>query len=92
MADGRVRGGCGLCSREITMAGEFRGGGRDSNVRRIIGECNCRFLDALAGEFKGPERKAMSGICNGRFLDALAGEFRWKAMRGVLLGNAIVDS
>ena len=35
------------------LAGEFRGCGKDSNVRRNIGECNCRVLDALAGEFKG---------------------------------------
>ena len=51
-------GGCGLCSRyaramfalcsrEIAMAGEFRGRGKESNVRHIIGECNCRLLDAL---------------------------------------------
>ena len=40
-------GGCGLCSREIAMAGEFRARGKESNVRHIIGECHCRLLDAL---------------------------------------------
>ena len=62
------------------MAGEFRGRGKDSNVRHIIGECNCRFLDALAGEFKGRGKESnvrhIFRECNGRFLDALAGEFR----------------
>ena len=51
-------GGCGLCSRyvramfalcprEIAMAGEFKARGKESNARHIIGECNCRLLDAL---------------------------------------------
>ena len=31
------------------LAREFRGCGKNSNVRRNIGECNCRVLDALAG-------------------------------------------
>ena len=31
----------------------FRGRGQESNARHIIGECNCRVLDALAGEFRG---------------------------------------
>ena len=42
-----VRAMFALCSREIAMAGEFRGRGKESNVRHIIGECNCRLLDAL---------------------------------------------
>ena len=44
------------------MAGEFRGRGKESNVRHIIGECNCRVLDALAGEFRG---RGMCGILLG---------------------------
>ena len=51
-------GGCGLCSRyvramsalcprEIAMAGEFRAHGKESNARHILGERNCRLLDAL---------------------------------------------
>ena len=42
-----VRAMSALCPREIAMAGEFRARGKESNVRHIIGECNCRLLDAL---------------------------------------------
>ena len=79
------RKGCGLArsgyahaigSGEIAMAGEFRGRGQESNVRRIIGECNCRLLDALAGEFRGRGKEShvrnVIGECNGRLRDALA--------------------
>ena len=49
-------------------------------VRSSIGECNCRVLDALAGEFRGcvKENNAQRHIreCNCKALDALAGEFR----------------
>ena len=80
-------GGCGavaamfaLCSREFPMAGGFRGRGKESNVRRMIGECNCRLPDALAGGFRGRGKESnvrhIIGECIYRFLDALAGEFR----------------
>ena len=36
-----------------SLAGEFRGYVRESDAQRIIGECNCKALDALAGEFRG---------------------------------------
>ena len=66
--------------REPAMAGEFRGRGKESNVRRIIGECNYRFLDALAGEFrgrgKGSHVRHIIGECNCRLPDALAGVLR----------------
>ena len=49
-------------------------------MRSSIGECNCRVLDALAGEFRGcgQERRArhIIGECNCRLRDALAGGFR----------------
>ena len=49
-------------------------------MRSSIGECNCRVLDALAGEFRGCEKESNArhiiGECNCRVLDALAGEFR----------------
>ena len=45
----------------------------------VIGECNCRLLDALAGELRGRGKESnvrhIIGECNDRFLDALAGEF-----------------
>ena len=40
------------------LAGEFRGRGKESNARHIIGECNPYFLDALAGEFRGRGKKS----------------------------------
>ena len=47
---------------------------------RVIGECNCRLLDALAGEFRGRGKESHArhiiGECNCRLLDALAGELR----------------
>ena len=62
------------------MAGEFRARGKESNARHIIGECNCRLLDALAGEFRGRGKESnvrhIIGECNCRLLDALAGELR----------------
>ena len=58
----------------------FRGCEKESNARHIIGECNCRVLDALAGEFRGRGRESNArhiiGECNCRVVDALAGEFR----------------
>ena len=79
-------GGCGLCSREIPMAGEFRGRGQGSNVRHIIGECNCRLRDVLAGEFRGHGKQSnvrhIIGECNCRVLDALAGGFRGCGQEG----------
>ena len=79
-------GGCGAvaamfasCSGEPAMAGVFRGCGQDSDLRHVIGECNCRVLDALAGEFRGRGKASLVrhiiGECNRRFLDAL-GKFR----------------
>ena len=77
------------------LAGEFRGRGKDGNVRRIIGKCNCRVLDALVGEFRdrGKESNVWHIIrkCNYRFLDVLAGEFTGHEICDVLLGNAIID-
>ena len=77
-------GGCearrALGSRDSAMAGVFRGRGWESNVRHIIGECNCRLLDALAGEFTGRGKESnvrhIIGEYNCRLQDALAGEFR----------------
>ena len=49
-------------------------------MRYIIGECNCKALDALAGEFRGCVRESDAqrsiGERNCKALDALAGEFR----------------
>ena len=49
-------------------------------MRRIIGECNCRLLDALAEELRGRGKESnvrhIIGECNCRLLDALAGELR----------------
>ena len=50
-------------------------------VRSSIGECNCKALDALAGEFGGcvkesDAQRIIIGECNCKALDALAGEFR----------------
>ena len=67
-----VAGGCGagfaLCPGEFPMAGVFRGRGKESHVRHIIGECNCRLLDALAGEFRGRGKEShvrhIIGECN----------------------------
>ena len=65
----------GLRSFHSAMAGVFRGRGKESNVRHIIGECNCRLLDALAGEFRGHAKESnvrrIIGECNCRLLDAL---------------------
>ena len=64
-------------------------------MRHIIGECNCRVLDALAGEFRGRGKDSnvrhIIAECNYRSPDALAGEFRGRGMCGVLLGNATAD-
>ena len=62
-------------------------------MRHIIRECNCRLLDALAGEFRGRGKESnvrhIIGECNYRFLDALEGEFRGRGRK--LLGNATAD-
>ena len=72
--------GAGLGAFHSAMAGVFRGRGWESNVRHIIGECNCRLLDALAGGFRGRGKASnvrhIIGECKCRLLDALAGEFR----------------
>ena len=64
-------------------------------MRHAIGECNYRFLDALAGEFRGRGKEShvrhIIGEYNCRLLDAMAGEFTGRGMCGVLSGNAIVD-
>ena len=81
---GRLRGGCGavagLGSFHSAMAGVFRGRGKESNVCHIIGECNCRLLDALAGELRGCGKESnvrhIIRECICRLLDALAGELR----------------
>ena len=67
----------------------------ESHARRIIGECNCRFLDALAGEFTG------CGMCGVLLGNAIADcQTHWQessevaertAMCGILLGNATAD-
>ena len=48
--------------------------------RSFIGECICRVLDALAGEFKGCRKESSArhiiGECNYGVLDTLVGEFR----------------
>ena len=53
---------------------------RSRNVWRIIGECNCRLPDALAGVFRGRGQDSNAwniiGECSCRLPDALAGEFR----------------
>ena len=58
---------------------------RESDAQRIIGECNCKALDALAGEFRGCVRESdaqrIIGECNCRLRDALAGEFRGRVKR-----------
>ena len=62
---------------------------------RVIRECNCRLLDALAGVLRdrGKESNARHNIgeYNCRLLDALAGEFTGRGIYGVLLGNASID-
>ena len=50
-------------------------------MRSSIGKCNCKALDALAGEFRGCGKESNAryiiGKCNCKALDALAaGEFR----------------
>ena len=54
--------------------GVRRGCGKESNARHIVGECNCRVPDALAGEFrgcgKGSNARHIIGECNCRVLDA----------------------
>ena len=71
----------------------------ESNVRRIIGECNCRLLDALSGALRGRGKESyvrnIIGECNCRLLDALSGGFRGRGKEshvcGILLGNATAD-
>ena len=62
---------------------------------RLIGECNSRLLDALAGEFRGRAKEShvrhIIGEYNCRLPDALAREFTGRGMCGVLLGNATAD-
>ena len=47
---------------------------------RVIGECKCRLLDALAGELRGRGKESnvrhIIRECICRLLDALAGELR----------------
>ena len=55
-----------------------------------IGECNnYRFLDALAGEFRGRGKEShvrhIIGECNCRLLDALAGECRGRGKESHVL-------
>ena len=49
-------------------------------MRSSIGECNCKALDVLAGEFRGCVKESnvryIIGEYNCKALDALAGEFR----------------
>ena len=49
-------------------------------MRSSIGKCNCKALDALAGELRGCVRESdaqrIIGECNCRLRDALAGEFK----------------
>ena len=77
------------------MAGVFRGRGKESNAWHIIGECNCRLLDALTGEFRGCAKESnvrrIIGECNNRFPDALAGKFTGRGICGRLVGNATAD-
>ena len=92
-----MRSSIGKCNCKAldALAGEFRGCVKESNARYIIGECNCKALDALAGEFRGCVRESdaqrIIGECNCKALDALAEVASRKAMRSVLLGNAIAD-
>ena len=64
-------------------------------MRHIFGECTGRFLDALAGEFRGAGKESnvrhIIEECKCRLRDAMAGEFRGRGMYGVLLGNATAD-
>ena len=77
-----VRSSIGECNCRFldALAGEFRGRGKESNVRHIIGESKYRFLDALAGEFRGRGKESnvrrIIEECNCRVLDALSGGFR----------------
>ena len=47
--------GCSEVSDRLPekLAGYFTGHGKERNVRHIIGVCKWRFLDALAGAFRG---------------------------------------
>ena len=71
------------------MAGGFRGRGQESNARHIIGVCNCRVLDALAGGFRGcgiADRQAMRGILLGNATADF--ETHWQESSGVALRDS----
>ena len=51
----------------------------------LLGKCNCKALDALAGEFRGCVKESNAqriiGGCICRLRDALAGELRGRVKR-----------
>ena len=78
----RVRRGCGAVAARFRrrtpsrLRHSFHG---FFGVRSSIGKCNCKALDALAGEFRGCVKESNAryiiGEYNCKALDALAGEF-----------------
>ena len=64
-------------------------------MRSSIGECNCRLLDAVAGEFRGRGKESNArriiGECNCRLLDALAGEFRGRGQESNARHITVMD-
>ena len=80
---GRFLRGCGACAARLRRSPRVTEGIaflENFDVRSCIGDCNCRVLDALAGEFRGcvkeSDTRHIFGECNCRVLDALSGEFR----------------
>ena len=83
-----MRGGCGAGAARLRRGPRVTEGiafFENFSVRSSIGECNCRVLDALAGEFRGCGKESNAryiiGECNCRVLDALSGEFRGRVKR-----------
>ena len=78
-----VRRGCGAGAARVRRGPRVTEGiafFEIFSVRSSIGECNCKALDALAGEFRGCVKESNARYiireCNCKALDALAGEFR----------------